>query len=390
MQKKAFIATGALALVGGLATAVFSSSCDTDCTLEARASVILTVTMQDGSALDVANVDQVWYRVTDDAGERSAGDAPDGSDPGSTLSPPESEWKVAECYDAACTRYVLGYETPGTYEIRASVCGQDHLARAVVDMTADGCHVDTEEIEIMVDGDGCAEDDGPVLDSGPACTLEARPSMVIELFDPDKGTIVEVEGDSVYATPKGESTAIAGSCLNENCSVWSVGLEQPGSFTVHADVCGETSTMDVTVPMTPDECHVDTQYLLMEVDSSACPLPFDAQLPDYGPTCDRMARPSAFLFVAQDFGDVWAPIEPDAVWYENGDTREKAWCLEGDCSLGVHVAGWELDGRFKAHADVCGKTFTTTYTVPKTDDGCHVETQYIPLMVDKDACPGQR
>jgi hypothetical protein len=388
MRKKVFIATGALALAGGLGTAVLSSSCDQDCTLEARASVLLTVTTQDGSALSPANVDKVWYRVSDEATPRAAVDT-DAPDASSDLTLPDSEWKLAECADQACTQWVLGYETPGNYEIKASVCGETHSARAFVDMTADGCHVDTEEIEIMVDGDGCAAEDSPPITAPfPMCTMESRPSMVVELFDPEKGTPVQVTGDQVYATFNDESTAIAGRCLDDGCSIWAIGMEQEGLFTVNAEVCGKTSTMEVRVPKTEDGCHVDTQYKLMEVDSSGCAKPITAVAPPpAGPMCDRMAHPSAMIFVSLDHGDAWEQIETESVWFEHDGRREKATCLGGDCSLGLWIAGWEQEGRFKAHTEVCGKQFSTEYAVPKTEDGCHVQTQYLPLMVDKEACP---
>ena len=63
----------------------------------------------------------------------------------------------------------MGYETEGFYEIKASVCGNTHEARAFVGMTPDGCHVDTEEIEIMVDAEGCAAEDGPVVGTPEQC-----------------------------------------------------------------------------------------------------------------------------------------------------------------------------------------------------------------------------
>jgi hypothetical protein len=365
------------------------SSCDQECTLEARASVVLTVTTQDGSALTPANVDKVWYRVTDEATPRAAVEPEDGPDPESDLTAPDSEWKLAECFDDSCTKWVLGYETPGNYEIKASVCGNTEIARAFVDMTADGCHVDTEEIELMVDGDGCAEEvDKPITNPFPMCTMENRPSMVIELWDPEKGTAVPIEGERVYATYNDESAAINGKCLDDGCSIWAIGIEQDGLFNVYADVCGVESTMEVRVPKTEDECHVETQYKLMEVDSSNCKKPITAVPPPAaGPNCDRMAHPSAMVFVSLDHGDAWEQIPTDSVWFEHDDTREKATCLDGDCSLGLWIAGWEQEGRFEVHTEVCGKQFSTEYSVPKTEDGCHVETQYIPLMVDQEACP---
>jgi hypothetical protein len=350
----------------------------------------MRIVSEDGSTLVPADVDLVWYRVYDEPAPRSADLAPPPEEPGPWITNPDSEWKAAECADHNCNEWVLGYETPGYYEIRASVCGETLSAKTFVQMTDDGCHVDTEELELLIDADACASaDDGPDIKVPDACTTEARPSMVIELVDPSKGTPYVVTADRVYATVEGSTTAINGECMNEACSIWSIGREQEGSFTVHADVCGVTSDMDVRVGKTPDGCHVDTAYDLMEVDSSACPKPFTTPVQEFGPECDLMARPSAIILVGEDFGDYWIPAQVESVWYEYEDSRHKAFCMDGNCEIGTWVTGWEQPGRYKAHTELCGKQFTTSFSVPMTDDGCHVETQYIALEVDKTGCVGQ-
>lgn len=387
MQRKVFIATGALAIAGGLATAALSSSCDTVCTTEARPSATMRIVMEDGSALAPAEVDLVWYRVYDEPAPRSDDIAPPPEDPGPWITNPDSEWKVAECEDDDCTNWVLGYETPGYYEIRASVCGETLTAKTFVQMTDDGCHVDTEELELLVGPETCAvADDGPHIKVPDACTTEARPSMVIELVDPDKGTAYSVTADRVYATLDKSTTAINGECMNEECSIWSIGREQEGEFTVHADVCGVTSDMSVTVGKTADGCHVDTAYELMEVDSSACPKPFTNPVEDFGPECDLMARPSALIMVGQDYGDYWLPAKVESVWYEYEKRRHQAFCMHENCEIGTWVTGWEQPGRYTAHTELCGKEFSTSFSVPMTEDGCHVDTQYVPLVVDKTGC----
>jgi hypothetical protein len=389
MQSKVFIATGVLAVGGGLATAALSSSCDTVCTTEAQPSATIRIVTEDGSALAPADVDLVWYRVYDEPAPRSDDVAPPPEEPGPWITNPDSEWQIAECEDEACTRWVLGHEEPGYYEIRAKVCGDILTARTFVQMTDDGCHVDTEELELLVDSEACADDDGPHIKVPDACTTEARPSMVLELVDPAKGTPYIVTADRVYATVDGSTRAINGDCMNEDCSIWSLGREQEGIFTVHADVCGVTSDMNVRVGMTSDGCHVDTVYDLMEVDSSDCPKPFTTPAQDFGPQCDLMARPSAMIFVVETFGDHWVPAQVDSVWYEYEKSRHKAFQPDDAHEPGTWVTGWEQPGRYKVHTELCGKQFTTSFNVPMTADGCHVDTQYVPLLVDKTGCFGQ-
>jgi hypothetical protein len=385
MSKKVFIAGGIVAIAGGVATILVTPSCDAECTLEARASALVTVRIADGSALGPAQVQKMWYRVSDVETPRAAPVDPDGDD----LTAPGSDWKLAACADSGCSRWVLGYETPGYYEIRASVCGRTHQARTVVGMTADGCHVETEELEILVDAEDCADDpERPIAAPPPTeCTLEARPSLMIQLVDADHGTAVKAHADSLAAMLEGQTAPIQGTCLDEECSMWSVGTEQAGTFHVVANVCGTASELDVRVPMTADGCHVETQYRLMEVDASRCSKPFTAVLPETGPTCDKMARPSAIVFPVKDLGDVWAPVKVESLWYEHDGTRHDASCLDGDCSLGAWVVGWEQPGRFRVQTRVCDAPFETSFSVPMGADGCHVDTQYVPLMVDEVGCP---
>jgi hypothetical protein len=373
-MKRVFIATGIIAVLGGVGTMVLSSSCDTICTMDAKPSVIVQIVKQGPTAPEFITADGVRYEVTDSTGH--------------------TETKRAECLDDECTEWILGYEVEGTYVIHADVCGQDYSATAEVTMNEDGCHVDTQWVQIPVDASTCGVKpaDVPLANPEPTqCTLEARPSVVANVVVPNGTAMVPFQPDKVWYTWSGDKGGrqIPGTCLDEECSKFAAGREQEGRFTVAAELCGQTFTADVDVGKTEDGCHVDTQVASIQASLQMCeggPPPLDPVPADV--TCTLEARPSAFIFPVTDGGDVWLPHPTEQLWYEHDDTREKAYCAEeaenGKCAW--WIAGYEQAGRFKAHTESCGEQNTIEYSVEKTPDGCHVSTEFLPIFVDTKGC----
>jgi hypothetical protein len=380
-MKKVFITTGIIALLGGATTAVLSSSCDTVCTLEAKPSVILQVFAEGSTTPAQVTAKEVWYTV---------GDA--------TAAP---ETLRGECLDDECTEWILGYETEGKYEIHATVCGQEYTTEAFVSMTDDGCHVETEWAKIEADVSDCPEltsgthepEPGtPPIGTPPPteCTLEARPSIIADVVADKDGRLTPVDPDRVWYFWDGDpgQRQWPGACLNEECSKFAAGREEVGTFRVAAEVCGNVVTESVDVVKTEDGCHVATKQVILEADLTGCAAPPFLTAPEI-PACDTVARPSAYVFVVEDGGDVWIPHYTDGLIYHvDEEERGKGVCLDtrtdGKCSS--YVVGWERTGRFSVETEACDQKVGTVFTVEMADDDCHVATQYLPLFVNSTGC----
>jgi hypothetical protein len=255
-MKRVVITTGVLAIVGGAATILLMPSCDPDCEVQPKPSVILQIVAKQPKA--VANdlvAEDVWYEHTNADGETTT--------------------KQAECMDDECTEWMLGDGSPGTYEYHATVCGHQYDASVTLEYNDDGCEVDTQMIELPVDS--CADALAPEPPRPPqsgepelgitqkTCTLEARPSVLVSVMGQVDSHLVPLPADRVFYEvhrPGEPSTGqMPGVCLNETCSMFAAGFEQTGSFEVGAEVCGEVITAKVRVDKTSNGCHVNTQQI---------------------------------------------------------------------------------------------------------------------------------
>jgi hypothetical protein len=88
-----------------------------------------------------------------------------------------------------------------------------------------------------------------------------------------------------------------------------------------------------------------------------------------------------------------APASADEVWYRADEGPvQQAECMDELCS--TWVAGWELSGSLKVGASRSEPTedpgcwrvgdANTVVEVPLTEDGCHVVTQEVELVVALD------
>jgi hypothetical protein len=87
-------------------------------------------------------------------------------------------------------------------------------------------------------------------------------------------------------------------------------------------------------------------------------------------------------------GDMVVPVTPrEGVWFEHDGVRHEASCLPGPNNSCVsYMAGLELSGRMLIGTDYCDQTFTEAVSVGMTEDGCHVETEHVNLMVNTMGC----
>lgn len=398
-MKRVVITTGVVAIVGGAATILFMPSCDPDCEVHPKPSVILQIVAKQptAGAPDAVVAQNVWYEHTNDEGERIT--------------------KQAECLDDECTEWILGDGGPGTYEYHATVCGQPYTSSVTLELNDDGCEVDTRMIELPVDR--CME----ALASEPprppqssdeltirqkTCTLEARPSVLVSIVGQVDSHLVPLPADRVFyrvhepAAPEHPTTnespppevpntgEMPGICLNEKCSMFAAGFERTGDFEVGAEVCGQVVTANATVGKTSNGCHVQTQQIQLMADASKCEglqVPV-ATSPNPQPRCDREAHASAFVFPVTDGGDVWIPYPTENLYFMHDGTRYEGYCAQtaanGKCTW--WVVGWGRTGRFQVFTETCDVESGVLFSVEPSEDGCHPDTEFVPVFVDTRGC----
>jgi hypothetical protein len=408
-MKRVVISTGIVAAAGGIASVLLMPSCDPDCEVAAKPSVIVQLQAKQptvGSEGLVA--EKVWYEWTGEDGEKLS--------------------SQAECMDDECTEWMLGEGRPGTYAFHATVCGKQYDSSVTLELNDEGCEVDTQMVELPVDacGDMTPEPprpaqmvEGSELDvryDQKTCTLEARVSVLVSVVGQVDSHLVPAPTDRVFYSvhqpptpehpdhptqgvhpqhpdhPERPNTGeLAGMCLNEDCSLFAAGFEQTGDFTVGAEVCGEVVTAKVTVGKTSDGCHVETQQLRLVADLSNCKTQLDVKVPaiEPRPQCEGVEmRASAFVLPVTDGGDVWLPYPTEKLIYVHEGARHLGYCAReaanGKCTM--WVAGFGHTGRFQAFTETCGIESAVTFSVEPTEDGCYPDTEFVPVFVDTHGC----
>jgi hypothetical protein len=407
-MKRAVITTGAVAIAGGAASILFMPSCDPDCEVTPKPSVILQIVAKQPTSGTPNNivVEDVWYEWTNDDGEKVS--------------------KQAECVDDmddmdnGCTEWLVGDGGPGTYEYHATVCGQQYDSTVRLELNDDGCEVDTQIIELPVDG--CPAEYAPEPPEPPepgdpelsitqkVCTLEARPSVLVSVVGQVESHLQPLPADRVFyevhepPTPKQPTNAqspqhpehpnsgeMPGICLNDACTMFAAGFERTGDFEVGAEVCGQVITASVSVGETSNGCHVDTQHVQLMADASKCKpvqVAVSTPPPKPKPECGTQMTASAFVSPVTDGGDFWMPHPTEKLYFIHEGTRYEGYCAQkadnGKCKW--WVTGWGLTGRFQAFTETCGVETGVTYSVEMSEDGCHPETQFVPVFVDTHGC----
>lgn len=229
------------------------------------------------------------------------------------------------------------------------------------------------------------------------CVQDTRPSVIVRFHEPDGSSLRPVSATEVSYELRSpaldedsleeDMTALPrhqrAGCLDEGCTRWAVGADQSGTFEIDAEVCGRTYTASADVPLSLDGCHAETQYLDVEVDCEEVP-PMDSG----GERCDASARPSVFVYVAQQYDDYLQAVPVDRVWFEYEGRIADARCAAVDTSgaCATWVAGWDMPGRFRVFTSWCDTEVSQTVSVEATEDGCHVDTEFVVLPVSTRGC----
>lgn len=212
---------------------------DPMCTLEARPSAIVSLTDERGDEIAGPHA-----TVTYSLGSSTAN-------------------HVAPCTDATCEHWRVGYEKSGPISINAAACGGEGATQIDVGMTSDGCHVDTEYVELTVDDANCPT----VTTPPPACNPVASPSVVVVPVKKVDDFLLPTDLDSLEISKDERSYPLT--CLDEGCTQWVGPWSTTGVFTIEASACGETIRERVEV--TRGECSVDTQYVILPFEGRCTP-----------------------------------------------------------------------------------------------------------------------
>lgn len=197
------------------------SACGPDevaCTTEARASITLTVTAPDGSAIP----DATGRWITSDGGS-------------------------GDC-EAIGDSFACGWEVAGDFTLTIQAPGYQDAERTVT-VTADACHVTGQTLAVEL-----TPEDGPV------CTDVVMPSVLVTVVGSADEALTDVA--VTFHTP---DSLIDSPCRDYDGTRWACGDELAGEITVTA-IAGGHGEQSETVAVGADECHVITEEVTLALD----------------------------------------------------------------------------------------------------------------------------
>lgn len=254
-----FIVTGTAAWIGGIATAIAAMSCDVEtCETDPQPSAIVRFWAEHDSVRVPVSATSVDYQV-----------AAAGGDPQEDLAAAPSRWIRGRCLDAECTQWAAGWDQPGRISIDAEVCGDRYTAETVVELDALACHAQTQIVDVMVDDRNCPV--GPERIPPYECEPAAHASVHVLVARRFDDYYMPVDVDMVWFEHEGQTHEAR--CLQDGsggCMAWIAGYELPGAITVSTEHCDTVVSETAIVSMIPDSCHVQTEYMMLDVSTRGC------------------------------------------------------------------------------------------------------------------------
>ena len=228
---------------------------DIKCTLEARASVIAQVLAEDDGTVVRVGADRVYY-------------TPRGEPNGREL--------AGMCLNEECSLFSAGFEIEGTITVGAEVCGKVIEEAVNVVKTADGCHVDTQTVQLMTDIRNCesrpavAELDLDALK--PDCEPEVHASaFLMPVTDGGDVWLPQPTEALVYVH---DDTRHKAMCVqtadNGKCSLWVTGFGKVGRFQAFTETCGVETAVHYSVEPQADGCYPKTEFVPVFVNTMGC------------------------------------------------------------------------------------------------------------------------
>jgi hypothetical protein len=260
-HRRFFVLTGAVGFAGGIATLLIGPSCDVECVPDDRPSILLRLHTTDGTVQVPQTATSVTYRFR--------GFDDDGDSAHDSLTTPILD-EDGYCLDADCTRWVVGTDQAGIFDIEAVVCGKTYHEQVRVPLADDDCHPEVQHVAIAVT---CDEEPERPLRDEIRCDEMARPSTMVFVGQTADDYLMPVAVERVWFEHAGR-TAVA-TCAWRGatagrCSVWTAGWELEGRIRVSAQWCDTVVSETVTVGRTADGCHVDTELVMLPVSTLGC------------------------------------------------------------------------------------------------------------------------
>jgi hypothetical protein len=202
----------------------------------------------------------------------------------------EHGWGLTEeavCANESCTLASFGFGEPGTYLVGAFACGDAQITGVEVGETADGCHVDTAYVPLVLDAPntdclqatGIDDPEQAQLTSAPSswilaheeCPLEPdNPAVVVTTGVLDGDLLWPMRPERVTSEWVGVGQEVPMQCIDASCTTFVTGWGATGTFELSADLCGEQVTKTVEVSPTQDGCNVETQWVGLNVEAGRC------------------------------------------------------------------------------------------------------------------------
>lgn len=258
MNKTMLIVTGAAAWLGGIATSMAALSCDVEtCETDPQPSAIVRFWMDDGSVRRPVQANEVQYQVH-----------ATGGDPRRDLAAAPPPLQSGRCLDSGCTQWAVGQDQPGRIEIFAEACRESYSAEAIVELDELACHAQTQLVDIVVDGKGCPV--GPERLPPYECEPAAHPSVHVLVAKRFDDYYMPVDVDMVWFEHEGQTYEARCLEVGGDCMAWIAGFEMEGPITVSTEYCDTVVSETVTVEPIPNSCHVQTEYVMLEVSTRGC------------------------------------------------------------------------------------------------------------------------
>ena len=201
------------------------------------------------------------------------------------------------------------------------------------------------------------------------------------------------DGDDIRAGIDAEPLWKSGRCLDDHCTTWGLGFDEPGHYEIEAEVCGDVFKSSADVKLGPDGCHAEAVAVDIPITGTICGNDKDPPSADPTPApdipCMEVDVPSVWVNPVRRYDDHAATVDVERVFFQAEGVREKqsATCVpdpDGGCT--GWIAGYGVSGKITVSTEYCDTEVEQTVMVPVGADGCGVETQRIQLEVSTIGC----
>lgn len=133
-----------------------------------------------------------------------------------------------------------------------------------------GSRANVQDLELEVDDDDAsipASEDAPVY----PCDRAAHPSVHVVPVVRHQDYYMPAEVDMVWFEHHDQT--FEARCIQDedgDCTAWLAGYEMSGPITVSTEYCDALVSETIEVEVIPGACHVETEYMLLEVSTRGC------------------------------------------------------------------------------------------------------------------------